>query len=534
MFKQKFALLSLSVVLGLSACNSDDTPVDVTPNTLKLSLLSRFENNGAAEITAYHAPSQRAFVVNGTSGQVDVLDLSKPASPTLLRRLSVSDLGGGVNSVAISGNLVALAIEASNKQANGLVLLLNATTLERISTATVGALPDMLTFTPDGKSILVANEGEPNSYGQADSVDPVGSVSIVNVTDPARPTVATAGFTQFNSQADQLRAQGIRIYGPNATVAQDLEPEYITTDAEGRKAYVALQENNAFAVIDIATATVERLTPFGFKDHSVVGNELDASDRDNGISIVRRPVLGMYQPDAIAYYQVDGQGYLLTANEGDARDYTGFAEEARVSTLTLAPNFDQTLCGGNCKADNTLGRLTVTRALGSTTAGGVSTFDKLYVLGGRSMSVFKTTGELVADTGSQLENLTANDASTKNNFNASHDSNSLDNRSDNKGPEPEAVVIGQFGTKKFAFLGLERVGGVVVYDVTKPTSPSFVTYLNTRNFAGDATAMNATGGDRGPEGITFVKPSDSPTGKALLIIGNEISGTTSILQVDTL
>ncbi|KIY99412.1 hypothetical protein MNEG_8547 [Monoraphidium neglectum] len=102
---------------------------------------------------------------------------------------------------------------------------------------TLGFLPDSLTWSADCGTLLASNEAEPNSYGQATSFDPEGSVSVVDTkffdTASASPcnarvctTVREAVFTQFNSQAAQLRAKGVRIYGPNATVAQDLEPEY--------------------------------------------------------------------------------------------------------------------------------------------------------------------------------------------------------------------------------------------------------------------------------------------------------------------
>lgn len=204
----------------------------------------------------------------------------------------------------------------------------------------------MVTFTSDGSHLLVANEGEPNSYNQPDSVDPEGSISVIAVSG-LNPTsssltrsVSTADFKSYNAQDAQLRNAGVRIFGPNASVAQDLEPEYITVSADSKTAYVTLQENNAIAIVDIASKTVTAIKPLGFKDHSLAGMGMDVSDEDGGtntnsgspaIKIGPVPVKGMYLPDAIASYTVGGQTYLITANEGDARaDWPGFNEETRV------------------------------------------------------------------------------------------------------------------------------------------------------------------------------------------------------------
>lgn len=508
--------------LLIASCADVDTPSpapvsEVTPTTLDLTLLGRFAGGGvgAAEIPAFDAASKRAFVVNGAQGTVDVLDLTNPANPVRVGTINVAILGAGVNSVAVANGLVALAVEAPVKTDPGRIALYRASDLTLLGSAAVGALPDMLTFTPDGRSVLVANEGEPNA---AYTVDPEGSVSIVDVTNPVAPVVRTADFRAFNGQEAALRARGIRIFGPNATAAQDFEPEYITVAPDGRTAYVSLQENNAIAVVDIANARVTDVLPLGYKNHSLAGNGLDASDRDNAINIRNWPVFGMYQPDAIGSYTVGGTTYIVTANEGDARDYTGFAEESRVSGLTLDPSvFTTAVCGGDCKANDRLGRLTVTRTLGNGTNG----YTQLYAFGGRSFSIFTAAGALVYDSGEELERRTVGLPNV--NFNAGHENNTQDDRSDNKGPEPEGLAIARFGNKTFAFIGLERVGGVMVYDITNPAAPVYTTYLNTRS---------GTTGDLGPEGLVIVPAAQSPNGQPLLIVGNEVSGTTAVYQIN--
>jgi len=261
---------------------------------------------GAAEITAYDAASKRLFVVNGANGSVDVLDISNPAAPARVGTIQVTSLGAGVNSVAVHDGLVALAIEGKAKTSPGVVGFYNAADLKLLHSVTVGALPDMVAFTPDGKTLLVANEGEPNSYGLADSVDPEGSVSVITVNRSGTSTVATADFKAFIGKESELRNAGVRIFGPGANAAQDLEPEYIAVSADGQTAYVTLQENNAVAIVDIATAKVSAIKPLGFKNHNVAGAGMDASDEDGGlntnsgtpaIKIAPQPVKGMYLPD---------------------------------------------------------------------------------------------------------------------------------------------------------------------------------------------------------------------------------------------
>jgi hypothetical protein len=924
---------------------------------VELSVLGTYDagSAGSAEITAYDARSRRLFVVNAQTATVDILDVRNPAAPVKLTTIDTSAFGSP-NSVAVHDGLVAVAIESKPKTDPGRAAFYD-TRGELIAAVRVGALPDMLTFTPDGEYLLVANEGEPSGYG-AGHVDPEGSVSIIRLPKNPRQLeklgdadVRTVSFTQFNGQEASLRAQGIRIYGPGATAAQDFEPEYIAVSQDARRAFVTLQENNAIAEIDIEKAQVRKLRPLGFKDYSQtpeasatyewqerpligataagqklrlggfsglayegvtadgklkflthtdrgpngepvgvnrpfllpqfnprivrftldpadgkfeltqqiplrradgslltgvsnvtrsadanqpyndevpvdlrnnvlpldplggdfegvaidadgsfwmadeyrpaiyhfgksgrlierfvpigthaaaglpvpapgvagrfgiealpaviaqrrqnrgmeaiaiqngkvyafvqsplrnpasLGNAalnamrnvriveldpvtratrqflyvmdnpaplgaddtradkigdavalpgggflvverdddavpedsietitkkvyaltldgatdisglgafdvggvsktvdqmttaelaaagvqpaakklhvdlaqagyagvekveglalletgqlalindndfgvaqilidnatgrftlapgyepeevvlgivnapgLDASDRDNAINIRAWPVFGMYEPDAIASFQVGRNGYLITANEGDARDWPGFAEEARVSALALDPAAFPD--AATLKNNANLGRLNVTRALGDIDGDG--DYDALYTLGGRSFSIWTEEGAQVFDSGSDFERIIA--ARDPQFFNASNDDRAFDSRSDNKGPEPEAVTVGRIGKRTYAFIGLERMGGIMVYDVTQPQRPVFVDYANHRDFSVDPPTA-AAAGDLGPEGVIFIDAKDSPTREPLLVVANEISGTVTFYAV---
>ncbi|WP_161965564.1 choice-of-anchor I family protein [Steroidobacter cummioxidans] len=930
---------------------------DEDQGNLKLKPLATYDAGGvgSAEIVAFDASSKRLFLVNAATSTVDVLDVRNPSQP---KKVTTIDTGtiGSPNSVAVRDGVVAVAIESRPKTDPGHVAFYDANG-KLIKAVKVGALPDMITFTPDGSSVLTANEGEPSGYGPG-HVDPEGSVSIVPVPRNSKQwkqlsdrDVRTVSFTQFNGKEAKLRAQGIRIYGPGASAAQDLEPEYIAVTEDSRTAYVTLQENNAIAEIDIKSASLTNLLPLGYKDYSeqpfttatyewnklpaigttvggqtlylggfsglafegttgdgklkfithtdrgpngeptginrpfllpeftprlvrftldpytggfqlqqqillqqangkpltglpnaVLSNDtnqpyndeigvdlfgkptaldplgadlegiaiaedgsfwmcdeyrpsiyhfdsegrlierlvpigthaaagkpvpapgqageygvealpaviaqrrqnrgmegiaiqdgkiyafvqspmrnpatlgnaalnamknvrvieydpetratrqflyvmdnppavsaddtradkigdvaavpggflvverdddalpedpietitkkiyatrlngatdisalglfnvggvqksvdqmteeelatvgvvpmkktlhvdlasagyasvekveglavldngqlalindndfgvagividnatgkfslapgytpekptlgllkvpgLDASDRDDAINIRNWPVFGMYQPDAIASFRVDGITYLITANEGDARDWDGFAEEARVGSLALDPvAFPD---AAELQKNANLGRLNVTKALGD--ANGDGLYVSLYTLGGRSFSIWKANGVQVFDSGSDFERIVA--ASNPAFFNASHEDRTFDSRSDNKGPEPEGLAVGMVGKRRYAFVGLERMGGVITYDITNPHAPFFVDYTNNRDFSVDPYNAPAAG-DLGPEGLLFIDAKDSPTRSPLLVIANEISGTVTLYQIE--
>ena len=251
-------------------------------------------------------------------------------------------------------------------------------------------------------------------------------------------------------------------------------------------------------------------------------NGLDASDRDDAINIRNWPVLGMYMPDAIAAYEVDGALYLITANEGDARDYEGYSEETRVKDLVLDlaayPNAVE------LQDDANLGRLRTSTAMGD--ADGDGLVEQIYSFGARSFTIWDAQGNVVWDSGDELEQIVA--AAFPDDFNANGENDTFDERSDDKGPEPEAVTLAVLDGRTIAFIGLERIGGVMIYDVTAPRAPQFIDYVNPRDF----TVASEEAGDSAPEGLKFIPADASPTGGPLLIVANEFSGTTTVFSVD--
>jgi hypothetical protein len=518
----------------------NDTPSPARANTLALGLLQSYQtatpfsgNNqiNSAEISAFDPTTKRLYVANSIGGKLEILNLANPAAIAAVASIDIKSYGG-LNSVAVRGGVVACAIENSSPQQNGSVVFFdqNGVLLKQV---TVGAMPDMITFSPDGRYVLTANEGEPNA---AYTTDPEGSVSVIDVSGGiaslTQANVTTATFTAYNDQGAALRAQGIRIYGGLAatpsTVAQDLEPEYIAVSANSQTAYITLQENNAIAVLDLATKQITALRPVGYSNHSQPGRSLDASDRTTEILMANWPIKGMRQPDAINLFEVNGTSYLLTANEGDSRDYSGFSEVVRLGASGYALDATAFPNASLLKDNNVLGRLNVTNKTGDTDGDG--DFDEIYVFGGRSFSIYNaTTGAEVHDSGNLLERVNAADATYGTIFNASNsfgEAPTLKNRSDDKGPEPEGVTTGRIGNNLYAFVSLERVGGVMVFNINNPAAPVLETYVNNRNLTGTTTT-----GDLGPEGIVFISAADSPTGQPLLLLSNEVSSTIAVYGI---
>ncbi len=522
-------------------------------------------DESAAEIVAHHAATQRLFVVNALAGAIDVLDISDPTDPVKLYTIT-DPAGGTANSVAIrEDGLAVIALENPTKTDNGSLMFADATADEPtvLGSVTIGALPDGVAISEDGSYAVVANEGEP---AEDFSIDPEGSISVVSLPKklaaPKQNKVETAHFHDFEADAPKHPGKGkglgngngtakakghskkgtakdlpedVRIFGPaphgdDLPISRNLEPEYVAI--QGGKAYVTLQEANSIAVVDPKTATVGEILALGTKDHGVEGMGIDTSDRDGGFNIrTVESLRGIYMPDGVDVYTAGGETYLVTANEGDAREWGDYVEDARVKDLGedgLAPVCEDSPLAA-LTGDADLGRLKVTTADGLNADG--TCYEELYAMGARSFSIWNTDGELVFDSGEALERVTHQAAPEF--FNSNHSESNLEGRSDDKGPEPESVVIGQVGERTYAFVGLERVGGIAVFDVTDPASSEFVTYVNNRDFSESVEDGGdlAKAGDLGPEGLAFISAEDSPSGEPMLAVGNEVSGTTTLFAI---
>ncbi len=459
---------------------------------LRLSHQATFEN-ASSEISAYDEVNNRIYSTNTALGGLTVLEFVNPSTIDSIGFIDLSAYGTPTSVTAKNG-IVAVAVPNVVTQNNGVVLFYDVA-YNLLNTVTVGALPDMLTFTPDGSKVIVANEGEPSADY---TVDPDGSVSVIDIsTGVANATVQSAVFTGYTT----AMYPNVRVYGNGTTnFAADMEPEYVAVNQASTKAYITLQENNAVAVLDIATATFDTIIALGYKDYGAAGNEIDASDQDNikGNLQAWNNVYGMYLPDAIAITNINGTEYLITSNEGDSRDYSGYSEEARVNSLTLDPTAFPN--AATIQANNQLGRLKVTTSQGDTDGDG--DYDELYSYGARSFSIWDLSGNLVYDSGNEIAKMIAT------RFNGNYPAD----RDDDKGTEPESVTVGVVAGKTFAFIGLERAAGVMVFDISNPMSPTYVNYFN------------KNGVDLSPEGLVFVDATNSPTGLPYLISTNEVVG----------
>ena len=553
--------LGLALQLG-TAASAQGLPTGGYENgtaALNLTQIARYSagqynvDGGVMEIVAYNQATEWAYAINGQSGKLAAIPLAGLTAGAHVEELTGTEIDvkalveaedstfqyGDMTSVAISpdSTTLAAALQAQGSNDAGRVALFTceedgSLTLEAL--VETGAQPDMVTFAGDGV-VLTADEGEPREgYGE-NIADPKGSVTVVDV-EAQESTVVD--FSAFDSQRDQLAEDGI-VLKKGSAPSVDLEPEYIAVS--GGKAYVTLQENNAIAVLDIESQAFDGVYSAGFEDHSTTAIDLDKKD-DAYDPQTYESLLGIRMPDGIAAFTVEGTTYLVTANEGDAREW-GDEDQG---TFYLSED------------ERDFGEEGVTSPTGAITAensgleGKVVFFktedfdgldpEKDYVFGGRSFTVFQATEnglEEVFTSGDDFEALTAQYVPEY--FNASNDNAVLDDRSGKKGPEAESVTVGTVDGKTYAFVALERTGGVMVYDVTDPEAITFVNYVNTRDFGTTVEGSEeyedgeldkwVTGGDVAPEGLLFLDAASSPNGEPMLLAACEVSGTVAVYQL---
>ena len=581
----KYSILTTIILsTAITACTTADNNVTTS---IELKPQGRYHSNifdqSAAEIVTYDKISKQTFVVNAQSGKIDVIDSKDITKPSLNTSLNIKkDLkthlnieAGAANSVDVNNGLLAVAIEAQTKTDAGWVAFYNSQDLTFIDAVYVGSLPDMLTFTENGKQLVIAIEAEPSDNNYA--LDPEGEIAIIDINwqqQKLTTKVTRITFNDFNVGAKRHHElpKQLVLNGYNASVAQDLEPEYIAINNNSEKAYVVLQENNAVAVVDLKTKSIDKIIALGFKDHMLKGNEFDGNNKDKKVNIKNEPALGLYQPDSIATVSINNNDYLITANEGDDRSdwlieipqtdcenanfYYNLEDKACSDDIKLKDAFDSSVYNPNNngldlshfkdggKYQHAVRQVkfshSITQQFGDTDGDGK--IDRLMTFGGRSFSIWDVENEtLVFDSGSDFERITAEKYGNK--FNQSHNKLKNEDRSDNKGPEPEAITTGVIKGQTYAFIGLERMGGIMVYNISKPEQANFVQYLNNRDLTvnpKDNRDTNGDGikeyqidaGDLGPEGFKFLTAEDSPTNTPILIVGNEVSGTTRFYTIE--
>lgn len=461
------------------------------------------EDGGVAEIVKYNRDNERFYVINGKGHTIDIVSLENLTSSNSVQTLEKEksiDIAKAVNTETFTyGDVTSIDINTAKD-------------------IVVAAIQDV-DYTKNGKIIVMNYEGEIQKTYDVGGVDPEGSVSIIDVESDK---ISNVKFDDESVIADDVH---IRNNGTKANAVTDFEPEYIALSEKAGKAYITLQENNAIATIDYKAGNTLAVNSLGYKDHSLPGNELDAA-RNDKIEIESLPILGSYMPDSVEYVNIGGNDYLITANEGDATEWEEFENVADLKNIKGNIELDANLFKGMGEEEvqAAFNRMINTKDFEKLEVLTDRGNDAIYTLGGRSFSIWNAnTLELVYDSGSDLERITAERFPEV--FNWSNDDNAFEKRSAKKGPEPEDVKVGMIGNEVYAFIGLERIGGVMTYNISNPGKAEFANYINTRDFSGTIA------GDVAPEGLAFVAAEESPTGRPLVLVGNEVSGTVSVNEV---
>ena len=534
MKKMSMVLVFAAVLSSSTQCLAAEVKVEGLENGKAINLEkiggydSGFSNKdgGVAEIISYDKMKNQAWVVNGATGKLDILSLDQVTGgisekmsaksldiPAIIAKAAPDFQYGDMTSVAVHGEkgIVAVALQDVDYNKHGYAAILT-TDGELLTMIEAGCQPDTIVFTPDGRKILVANEGEPREGIGEGIVDPAGSVTVITLdaADVQKSTAVTVDFEVFDSQRETLIADGIIMVKDNLP-SVDFEPEYIT--ATDQKAYIALQENNAIAVLDLDTKEYSGVYSLGYKDLSGEKDALDLVE-DGVYEAKTYDAVSAYMPDGIAVYETDGKTYILTANEGDAREWGDYCNEIK-ATVTATDGTE---------AENV-------RVINAEVTDGLPE-GKTVLYGARSFSIYRVDNDgltQVFDSGNDFEVKTAGYFPAY--FNISNDDNAFDSRSPKKGPEPESVVIGKVEGRTYAFVALERIGGIMVYDITHPEKADFCNYINTRDFSEDPEAVEKLTGDIAPEGLAFIPAEDSHSATPVLLAAYEVSGTVGAYAV---
>ena len=547
---KKFSLSLISVLTTSALITAGQLPARADEATLKITEISSIasgDGEGSAEIATYHAGSKRIFATNGVKNTIDIFDISNVADPKKVGSVDLSPYGNDVTSVAAGKDVVIAAVLVSEKfsatgvptTTNGKIVVFDTAGKVLSAPDVLGVLPDSVTFAPNGTTALVAIEAQPvcakddpataakEDADYTKASDPVGGVTVVDLSNPASPVLKFAGFDQFT--VAQMRAKGIAVSSVVNNVSKDFEPEFVSA-VDDNYAYVTIQEANAIGKLNIQTATFEDVTRAFESKVSKVAR--DTSDRDSGAGPrTYSHVVGASQPDAIAAFKKGSGNYFLTANEGDAREYTCLNDDARAASLKVDPRRfpDWKTLSSNAA----LGRAKVNPTMGDKDGDG--DIDTIHLRGSNSMTMYRN-GLAIWDSGDLLDQIQIQAFGVAN-INGSHSLSSDkatmnyvgQDRSDDKGAEPEGVAVGMVGDRRIAVLGLERMSALAVFDITRPLAPVFVEWL--QMLPAKATPAKDVK-YWSPEGIVFVPADKSPSGKALIITSYELSGSLSIHEIE--
>jgi len=547
---KKFPLTVITLLTASALITAGQLPALADEATLKVTEIASItsgDGEGSSEIATFHAGSKRIFATNGVKNAIDIYDISDVANPKKVGSVALSSYGNDVTSVAAGKDVVVAVVNISDKfsatgvptTTNGKIVVFDTNGKVLSSPDVLGVLPDSVTFAPNGTTALVAIEAQPvcakddpataakedTDYSKAS--DPVGGVTVVDLSNPASPVLRFAGFDQFS--VFEMRAKGIAVSSVVNNVSKDFEPEFVTA-IDNNYAYVTIQEANAIGKLNIGSATFESISRAFESKVSRVAR--DTSDRDAGAGPrTYTNVVGASQPDAIAGFTIGAGQYFVTANEGDAREYTCLNDDLRGSALKVdARRFpDWSILSGSAA----LGRAKVNPTIGDKDGDG--DIDTIHLRGSNSMTMYRN-GIAIWDSAQLLDQIQTQAFGVAN-INGSHslssDKSTMNyvgqDRSDDKGSEPEGVAVGMVGNRRIAILGLERMTALAILDITQPRNPVFQEWL--QMLPTKATPAKDVK-HWSPEGIVFVPADKSPSGKALVITSYELSGSLSIHQIE--
>jgi 2',3'-cyclic-nucleotide 2'-phosphodiesterase/3'-nucleotidase/5'-nucleotidase len=550
---------SVLMLAGTPVAGFDPIIVKSPTSTLDLRVTGTYKGQIFSTKTptapGYDAETRRLFVGSVDRKAVDVFKISDRGELNKLFAIDLTPYGGEPNGLDVKKGIIAVTVNNADPMQPGKVVFFNADgrlVADPIELEQVGKIA----FTPNGRQVVVVIPGTSGYTPNYDYVDPEGAIAIIDLgplnwggcrQGPEKchlnPTIKIADFKAYNSRKADLIKEGVRIYGPNdPTVAQDVNPESFTISQDSRTAWVSLERNNALGVVDLQQGKITDIIPLGRKNHNELGKGFAASDKETVINIRTWPVYSFYSPDGIAVIGGGQQSFLVTANEGDPKDFYDevtcppcYTEKVRVRDITLDPGKFPDF--SELQKNVNLGRLNITKVNGDTDGDG--DFDELYMLGSRSFSIWTLDGQLVFDSGDDFEQITA--AAVPLYFNTSEDENTLNARSDDRGPEPEQLVVGKVGPRQYVFVSFERISGIIVYDITNPYAPRFEQYINNRNFAVDPQPCKKSipppdncvnMGDLEPEGLLFLSKEESPLGVPMLAVSHEASDTITLYRID--
>eukprot|EP01023_Acetabularia_acetabulum_P046131 TRINITY_DN471_c0_g1_i1.p1 TRINITY_DN471_c0_g1~~TRINITY_DN471_c0_g1_i1.p1 ORF type:complete len:601 (-),score=168.42 TRINITY_DN471_c0_g1_i1:350-2152(-) len=587
-------LASVSSELILERVGRVQLPVDIAPDGTE----QLCWNVDLAEEVKYDPLNVLAYV--GGEEIVTVVDISDPTAPIVLDR---EDLGTPIADVEICGDIIAAVAYSNVSDAlDGSLLIFSpydakTEKIAKLNTLTICSEPDHLIFTPDCTKILVACTGKPGLDAAGKYINPEGEIAIVDtigIDTAGQEAVTIAGFTQFNANADKYIAAGVRyIYRGQAspagaavdTFSKDMEPEFIATSADGKTGYIVLQTNNALAYLDIEAGEITDIKGFGYKAWGEDGFSLDTSDKDGGINLMPWEIRGLFTPDIIDVFTHEGVEYIVTANEGDAKELSPkdngvteeWSEEIKGADLVdIVTDLDLKMALND---STMLGRLVFSDVDGLP-AGGDSA---LYTYGGRSVSIWEAaTLSLVWDSSDIIETVHANKYQDVFNMDASDEfcplpanypqygttqaqivaaikaeikanqtadpayevpgefealvngpADVVDMRSDNKGPEPESVVVGMVGDKRILFVGNERTSTIFMFDITDPTAPALIGDSFDGGVSGSFWDQLVDGSVApiDPEGLVFISGDIFPTGDDIVMVASAVSGALYLYKV---